>query len=93
MPPQAEQAQQDELPMESVSPASTTPMPEATYTAPPTTPAVPPVSRHGTYIPDTNHYKQCFIPTDGHHACSVGPAYYYLSSNSAALGTSATTSA
>ena len=44
MPPQVEQAQQDELPTESVPPAPTTPMPEATYTAPPTTPAIPPVA-------------------------------------------------
>ncbi|KAL6312973.1 hypothetical protein AAG906_006833 [Vitis piasezkii] len=31
----------DELPIESIPPVPTTPIPEATYTAPPTTPAVP----------------------------------------------------
>ena len=41
VPPQAEHAQQDELPTESVPPAPIAPMPEATYTAPPTTPAIP----------------------------------------------------
>ncbi|RVW36228.1 Retrovirus-related Pol polyprotein from transposon 17.6 [Vitis vinifera] len=39
-----EQAQHDELPTESVPPASTAPMPEATYTTPPTTPADPPAA-------------------------------------------------
>ena len=42
VPPQAEQTQQNELPMESIPPAPTAPMPEATYTAPPTTLVVPP---------------------------------------------------
>ena len=41
VPPQAEHTQYDELPTESVPPAPTTPMPEATYTAPPTTPVDP----------------------------------------------------
>nr|CAN70235.1 hypothetical protein VITISV_025599 [Vitis vinifera] len=41
VPPQTEQAQQDELPMESVPPAPAPPMPEATSIAPPTTPVVP----------------------------------------------------
>ena len=43
-PPQVEQAQQDELPTESVPPASAPPMPEATSTNPPATPPVPPVA-------------------------------------------------
>ena len=42
VPPQAEQAHQDELPMEFVPPAPATLMPEATYTTPPTTYVVPP---------------------------------------------------
>ncbi|XP_034700966.1 gibberellin-regulated protein 14-like [Vitis riparia] len=42
VPPQVEQAQQDELPTESVPPAPTTLMPKATYSAPPTTLVVPP---------------------------------------------------
>ena len=44
MPPHAEQAQQDELPTESIPPAPAPPMPEATSTAPPTTLAVPSVT-------------------------------------------------
>ncbi|RVW63865.1 hypothetical protein CK203_055619 [Vitis vinifera] len=102
VPPQTEQPQQDELPTESVPPAlAAPPMPEATSTAPPTTPAIPPIALlhlrpdpflpqslcHGTFIPDTDHYTQCFIPTDGKHTCSTGPTYYYPSSDSAASGT------
>ena len=44
MPPHAEQAQQDELPMESIPPAPAPPMPKATSTAPPTTLAGPSVT-------------------------------------------------
>ena len=42
VPPQVEQTQQNELPMESIPPTPTAPMPEATYTAPPTTLVIPP---------------------------------------------------
>ncbi|RVW58216.1 hypothetical protein CK203_109810 [Vitis vinifera] len=107
MPPHAEQAQQDELPTESIPPAPAPPMPEATSTAPPTTlagPSVTPstfkdlhhhychrVSCHGTYVLETDHHTQCFIPADD--ACPAGPAYCYPSSDLVASGTFATTSA
>ncbi|KAL6340548.1 hypothetical protein AAG906_010456 [Vitis piasezkii] len=44
VPPQVEEAQQDELPTEYVLPAPAQPMPEATSTIPPVTPPVPPVA-------------------------------------------------
>ena len=50
------------------------------------------ISCHDTYILDTDHYTQCFIPEDGRHACSAGLTYCYPSLDSATSRTSATTS-
>ncbi|RVX23011.1 hypothetical protein CK203_008506 [Vitis vinifera] len=71
---------EDKLSTESVPPAPTIPMPEATYTAPPTTHVVPPDA------PSTSEASITISAIE-----FPGPAYCYPSSDSTASGTSATT--